>query len=108
MEIIEEKPIPIVDVKKMLTQRKKQGELIYEQKVVLEYAKQFDKIKPKQLEKALKELEEMGIDEEQRVRIINVLPETIEQVKLLFEKQRKVLKDEDAKKILEISLELKK
>ncbi len=108
MEVIEEKPVSIVEVKKILTQRKKEGELIYEQKAVLEYAKQFDKVKPKQVEEALKKLEEMGITEELRVKIVDVLPETVEQVKLLFEKQRKVLSDEEINKIIEIVAGLKK
>jgi DNA-directed RNA polymerase subunit F len=100
--IIETKPATLATVKDVLSERKKEGELTFEQKVSLDYAKEFSKGKEKAIGLATTELQSMGIDEATIVRIINVAPETREEVKLIFEKTRFDLKEDHINKILDL------
>ena len=105
-KIVDFKPVSLVTVKKILSERKKDGELTFEQKVSLDYAKEFGKGKESAVEKAIKEITEMGVDDATAVKIVNVLPETELEVRLIFEKLRFDLKEDSIKKILEISKSL--
>ena len=105
-QTLSEKPISVSEVKKILEDRKEKGELTYEQKVTLEYAQEFGKIGPRKLKEAAEKLADLGIDEKIAVRIIDVRPKTKEELKLIFEKTRLGLKDEQVKKILDIAAEL--
>ncbi|RLG20933.1 DNA-directed RNA polymerase subunit F [Candidatus Micrarchaeota archaeon] len=102
-EIIGQKYIPLTEVKKILEKQEKEfGELTYEQKVTLDYAKEFGKSSSKKVKEAINELTAMGIDEKTAVKIVDVKPTNKEQVKLIFEKIRFDLKEPQIKKILEI------
>jgi DNA-directed RNA polymerase subunit F len=105
-QVISEKPISISEVKRILEERKERGELTYEQKVTLEYAQEFGKTGPRKLKDALEALKDIGIDDKIAVRIADVRPKTKEELKLIFEKSRLGLKDEQVKKILDIAAEL--
>ncbi len=105
-QTVSEKPVSVSEVKKILEDRKERGELTYEQKVTLEYAQEFGKTGPRKLKEALEKLADMGIDEKVAVRIADVKPTTKEELKLIFEKTRLGLKDEQVKKILDIAAEL--
>lgn len=101
-----ERSVSVSEVKKILEERKERGELTYEQKVTLEYAQEFGKVGPRKLKEALEKLTEMGVDEKTAVRVIDVKPKTKEELKLIFEKTRLGLKEEQIKKILDIAAEL--
>jgi DNA-directed RNA polymerase subunit F len=105
-QTISEKPVSVSEVRKILEERKEKGELTYEQKVTLEYAQEFGKVGPKKLKDAMEKLTDLGIDEKTAVRIIDVRPKTKEELKLIFEKTRLGLKEEQIKKILDIAAEL--
>ena len=55
-EIIKETLINNTDAKNILTERKKEIELGYEQKNALDYLKKYNKLTPKKLEELLKKL----------------------------------------------------
>ena len=99
-EVIGEKLVPITDVKKILEKRKKDGELTYEQKVSLEYAQEFGKTTHAKVQKALEKLTSQGIDEKTATKIIDVRPKTKAEIKLLFEKVRSRISEDQVKKIL--------
>lgn len=102
-KMIATKPVPIVEVKKMLADVKKDREtLTYEQNVSLEYAKEFAAGTPAKVEKAIAQLTELGMDERLAVKMIDVLPKTREDVELVFEKERFPLTEEKIKKIVDI------
>ena len=103
---VTEKPVSVSEVKKILEDRKERGELTYEQKVTLEYAQEFGKIGPRKLKEALEKLKDLGLDDKIAVKIIDIKPKTKEELKLIFEKTRLGLKEEQVKKILDISAEL--
>lgn len=100
--VIETKAATLTTVKEILAERKKEGELTFEQKVSLDYAKEFGRGKEKDIGLMTLELQNLGIDEPTIVRIINVAPETREEVKLIFEKTRFDLKEDHINKILEL------
>ncbi|MEM0372395.1 MAG: hypothetical protein QXO69_00935 [archaeon] len=100
--VIECKPATLWAVKEILSERKKEGELTFEQKVSLDYAKEFARGKEKDISRVTTELQLLGIDDATIARIINVAPETREEVKLIFEKTRFDLKEDHINKILEL------
>ena len=102
-QTVSEKPVSVSEVKKILEDRKERGELTYEQKVTLEFAQEFGKTGPRKLKEAIDSLKDLGIDEKMAVKVIDVKPKTKEELKLLFEKSRLGLKEEQVKKILDIS-----
>jgi DNA-directed RNA polymerase subunit F len=103
---LSEKPVSVSEVKKILEDRKERGELTYEQKVTLEYAQEFGDTGPRKLKEAIDSLKDLGLDEKMSVRVIDVRPKTKDELKLIFEKTRLGLKDEQVKKILDIAAEL--
>jgi len=101
-EIVSEKPVSVSDVRRILEkQEKDRGELTYEQKLTLDYAKEFGKVAAKKEADALKAFSEMGIDEKTAVKIIDIRPRTKEETKIIFEKVRFDLKDAQIKKIID-------
>lgn len=101
-KVITERALTLQEVRKILEQRNKEGDLNFEQKSTLIYAKEFGKGRIDSATKLVGELTEMGIDEEISVSIVNAKPSTPELVKLFFEKSRFDLTDEKVKQIIGI------
>ncbi len=102
--VIEEKPIPLAEVKEILEKRAESTEeLIYEQKVTLDYVRKFVKIDK---EKAYKMIEELLKLEKVTlpiaVKIADLLPEDADDLRVIFAKERFTLTQEDIDKILSI------
>lgn len=99
-EIISEEEITLPQVKKILTQRAKEGELSFQQSITLEHATSFAKMAPavsaKLVEKLITNYE---ISRSQAVQIVNIAPTTIEELKSIFDTRSANLTDE---KLLEI------
>lgn len=101
-EIVEEKPVTLSEVRRILEkQEKERGELTYEQKITLDYAKEFGKMAASKVKDAMKEFTEMGVDDKAAAKLIDIRPKTKEEVKIIFEKVRFDLKDAQIKKILD-------
>ena len=101
-KIIDEKPLTLQEVRQILEQRNKEGDLSFEQKSTLVYVKEFGKGRLDSATKLVQQLLEMDIEEETAVAIVNSKPTTSELVKLFFEKSRFDLTDEKIKQIIEI------
>lgn len=102
MKIIEEKFVSYPKARKMLEEREKEGELSYEQKSSLEHLRKFSKLEDD--EKIAGELRLVEkLREDLIVKIINNLPKTAEDVKVLFQKDVIDLSDEDIAKIMEVT-----
>ncbi len=105
MKLIEEKPVTLVEAKKILEKlEKERGELGYEQKVTLDFMKAYVQLSQKSVLEAKKELREKipELKEHHIVAILNILPETEEDVKIIFSKERIGLDEAKIKQILEI------
>jgi DNA-directed RNA polymerase subunit F len=102
-ELIEEKPVSLAKVKGILSERKKDKELNYEQDIALKYAKKFAKTTPKQTEKLEAELSAIkSLTPELITKIIDVLPSQKEVMEMLVPKNADI-PEEDLAKALELT-----
>jgi DNA-directed RNA polymerase subunit F len=85
-------------------ERAHRGELSYEQKLALDHAKAFDRIGDyEQVTELLEELREVDrVSDEQAVKLVEVLPQTTEELTAIFSEDRRELTDEDADTIISI------
>ena len=101
MKVIEEKPVAYPKAKKILEERGKEGELSYEQKSSLEHLRKFSKLDDdEKIFEDLKAIEKLR--DEFIVKIINNMPKTPEEAKIIFQKDVIDLGAEDMTKIIEI------
>jgi DNA-directed RNA polymerase subunit F len=96
-----ERPVSLSEVLEILEKQKKKGELEYGQRLAYDYAQKFAKLEPKKVKELSEELLKIGnIREHQVVTIIDIMPETEEDIQLIFAKERTRLEEEDIKKLL--------
>lgn len=101
--VVKEKPVPLAEVLGVLEKTKKEGELEYWQRLTYDYAQKFAKLSPSKVKELMEELSKIEkIREHQAVAIIDLMPETKEDIELIFAKERTKLDDEEVKKILEV------
>ena len=99
--ISNEKSVSLAEVLEILEKQKKKGELEYGQRLAYDYAQKFAKLEPKKVKELTEELLKLGnIREHQAVMLVDLLPETEEDVQLIFAKERTRLGEEDIKKLL--------
>jgi DNA-directed RNA polymerase subunit F len=100
---ISEKPVSLTEIKQLLSGRKKEKELTYEQDLTLKYAKKFAKVTPAQLEKIKKELSKIEkLDEAAVIKLIDILPSTKESLELVIPKNVE-LEQADIEAILDVT-----
>jgi len=93
-KIIESKPITLVEVKELLKERGKLGELTYEQNLTQKYASKFAKLSKAQAAKLLNELNNIpGMADELAIKIVDILPTDLEILELLIPKNSSIKKD---------------
>ena len=101
--MIEKKPVTLLEVKEILSARKKEKELNYEQDIALKYSKKFSKLTAKQAEKVREELSKIeSLTDSLIVKIMDLLPTKKETVELVIPKGVEI-GEEDINKILEIT-----
>ncbi len=93
---------PLFEVKELLSERHKEGELTYEQQAALDYSKKFSKVTPAKGEKLLKELRELDLDEDFITKAIDILPSDAETAKLIPYKGSGIT-DDKIKQVVEIT-----
>lgn len=98
--------LSLAEIKKILTEKAKDKELNYEQKMALEHSKLFAKLTPVKAEKLKKELQEMELPNEVATKIVDILPNAIE-LDLIAEKN-KAITDDNKEKILSLVNKYKK
>lgn len=104
-EVIESAPVTLATVKTILKKRSKdEGEMVYEQKIALEHAEKFGRIKQQDSDKLMGEIKELGIrlTDDTIVKLIDVLPEDETAVKAVLMQSGTQLKKEQAQKILDL------
>jgi len=100
-KVVDTDPITIAEVKQMLEEISNSYELTYEQNLSLEHAKKFSKIDLEPAKKLVEELQNT-IKKNQAIRIADIMPEDLMDLRLLFAKERGSFKKEELEKILEI------
>ena len=98
------KLVSLAEVKNILKKiSKERKELIYEQKIALEHAERFTRLSAKQTKDLIAELMKIEhMEEIQAYKIADILPNTEDDVKAIFAKERYTPNDKEIKAILEI------
>ena len=106
ISIIEEKPISISELKEYLDEKKKgKKELNFRENKSLVYINSFIKLKDKEASELRKELEKLEIarlKEKNIIKIVDLLPGTLDELKLILIGEELTLKTEDLNKIIDI------
>ena len=109
MDITLEEDLSIHDAKSIMEGRKKERELVYDQKVCMDYLEKIANLTPNQLQSLLEELGKIAILKPRYIALIlNMMPDTEEEVEALFAKERTNLKKEEVKHIVQIISKYKK
>ncbi len=75
--------------------------LTYEQKICLDFLKKHVHLSAERAREMMEELQKIGrIDARQASMIVNLLPKTKDDVKLIFSKERTTLSDDEINKVL--------
>ena len=99
----DKKVVTLAEVKEILDERQKDGELSPEQKLSLEHASKFSRIDSKKAKKLVKELIELGfVSEINAVKIADIMPSNADDVRLIFSKERASVEKKDIEKILSV------
>ncbi len=100
-KVIDTDPITIAEVKEMLEELSKHYELTYEQNLALDHVTKFSKLDEESAKKLVEELSEL-IKKTQAIKVADIMPEDLADLRLIFAKERGSFKQEDMEKILEI------
>jgi DNA-directed RNA polymerase subunit F len=99
--IIETDPITLAEVKKMLEERSQINELNYEQNLALDHVTKFVKNDDETAAELVQELEEI-IKKIQAIKLADIMPKDMADMRLMFAKERGSHKQEELEKLLEI------
>ena len=103
MEVKSEKPVTWAAAKKVLEKKEGDKELGYEQKNALEFLRKFSKLSEKKAEELAEELSQISkLKDRHTVAIIDMLPSTMDELRLLFANEIISPTEDDCKKILSI------
>ncbi|HID60606.1 MAG TPA: DNA-directed RNA polymerase subunit F [Hadesarchaea archaeon] len=101
--IVKERPVPLAEVLKILEKKKKEGDLEYGQRLTYDYTQKFAELDNKKIGELMDELLKIEkIREHQAVVLVDLMPETKEDVELIFSKERTRLEEAEIKKVLEL------
>ena len=101
-ETIKETLITNTEAKRILSERKKEIELGYEQKNAFDYLKNYDDLNQKKMEELFKVLSEVKkLRERQIITIINILPKDKDDLRLILDKDYTLLTEEEKNIILD-------
>jgi len=102
-KLIGEKPVPLAEALEILKKQKGEGELGYVQRLTYDYAQKFAKLDTENARELMGELLKLSnLREHQAVALVNLMPETREDIQLIFAKERARLEDKDIEKVLEL------
>ena len=111
MEILEEKPIPLAEVKEELSKVKEEGkEESFRITKTKEYLEVFSKLSKKKVDELTKKIKDLNIPrlkEETVVKIVDLLPDTEEDLKLIVESYPVTISNQNIKKLFEVVKEFK-
>lgn len=102
-EIISEEEVTLPQVKKILGQRSKEGELSFQQAITLEHAGAFSRMAPAVATKLVERLlKTFDINRAQAVQIVNIAPTTAEELKSILDTKATSLTDEQLIEIVDL------
>ncbi|MDE1834436.1 MAG: DNA-directed RNA polymerase subunit F [Candidatus Micrarchaeota archaeon] len=94
----------VSEVMEILEERKKDGELGYEQQLAFDYMEKFSKLGKGDSGKMQKQLEELGLSEPLALKTIEIMPIDAMQMKLILamDKTRAPTEDDAINKMMEV------
>ena len=99
--VIEVKELTLPEVKTLLEQRGKESELDRVQRVTLDYATKFSKVDPDVVAALKQELtEQHGLSQFAAIQLINILPESIDELRTLLTREGRTFSTEELENIL--------
>ncbi len=102
-EIINEEEVTLPQVKKLLAQRSKEGELSFQQSITHEHASSFSKMAPAVATKLVERLiKTFDINRAQAVQIVNIAPITVEELRSILDSRSTNLTDEQMTEVVEL------
>jgi DNA-directed RNA polymerase subunit F len=100
-KVIETNPITIAEAKEMLVESSEAFEPTYEQNLAIDHVTKFSKLDVETAQKLVEELQEI-IKQTQAIKIADVMPVDLADLRLMFAKERGSHKKEELEQILEI------
>lgn len=82
--------VPLFEVKEHVKNREADGELTYEQTLTKEYVRKFSRLSKGKGEKFLAEITKLTNDEALAVKIADTMPDSVERLRLLYQKGAKI------------------
>ncbi|MGC8936842.1 MAG: RNA polymerase Rpb4 family protein [Candidatus Methanomethylicaceae archaeon] len=101
-EIVKEEVLTLPQVKKLLEQREKEGELSYLQRLTYDYAVKLSKLSPEKAEELLSRLKSEGIPSAIAAQIVNIMPKTVDELRTIFAGESKPFLPSELEKILTV------
>lgn len=102
-EVEQRRPVTFSESLEILKEKKKEKELEFEQRLAYDYVQKFSQLSSEKAEELVKELLEIEkIRDHQAVILVNNMPETKEDIRLIFAKERTSLREDTVEQILEI------
>ena len=101
-EDVSGKPVSTSEALEILEERKKGGELGYEQQLAYDHAKKFATISVDKTKKMRDELSELEISDKTIMKIIDVMPVNEVQLKNTLLIEKRSIEEERVKKIFEV------
>ena len=102
-KVINSEPISLSEAKELIEQRKKEGELTYEQNLTLEYTKKFSTLSADDARALLNELIQLkNITRRHAAEIVDLFPKNLDELRLIFSKEHLTFADEELQGILTI------
>ena len=101
--IIESEPIPGAKVKEVLEEFSEENELNYEQNVTLNHLARFKRYSLEDSEEIIEKLQdEFNLRQKVAVHIVDLVPEDLADLRLIFAKEPSKIDNDEMKKILEL------
>lgn len=100
-KVIETNPITIAESKELLKTRAESYELTYEQNLALDHVTKFSKLDSESAHDLVDELNDV-VKKTQAVKLTDILPKDMADMRLMFAKERGSHKKEELEKLLEI------
>ncbi|MGB9634979.1 MAG: RNA polymerase Rpb4 family protein [Candidatus Micrarchaeia archaeon] len=102
-KILNSKPVPLCDVLEMLVERENEGEIGFEQKNALEYARKHSHLSSSKAHEVIEKLlEKPYISRAMAVKIVDLLPRKESEIMLILQQERKDITPAQAKEVLGI------
>jgi len=102
-EIKSTKVIPLSEVSRILEERQKDGELGFEQKSALEYAQKHSHVSQEKAHELISKIMDLQFASEAiAVKLVDLLPKSEDEVKLIFQQEKREITSAQAKQVLEI------